>query len=98
MSNKEIRHSTSNKRLILALLLAAISGVAIIVASGCGPHDQIVANAFLGDQACAPCHGAEFQSHEHSNHKITMREVTPASLGNLMPKAGDISNGLALKQ
>ncbi|MBB6052383.1 multiheme c-type cytochrome [Armatimonas rosea] len=51
---------------------------------------------FLGNDACKPCHAAEFKSHTNTRHMQTLRKATQSELGALAPPAGPLPGESAL--
>jgi hypothetical protein len=52
------------------------------------PRHNSVRPGYVGDQACAGCHRKEFQSYEHTGHKLTSQPASRESiLGNFSPGA-----------
>src|SRR5258708_38511253 len=57
------------------------------------PVQQIVAkNEFLGNDACAECHKAEFNTHVHSRHALALRTMDRESLGSQAPEPGGLGD------
>jgi hypothetical protein len=46
---------------------------------------------YVGNEACRPCHGVEFDLHRTSRHALTMRPADLRSLGTTAPPAGPIA-------
>ena len=90
----------SHRALLGGGLLAVLGGLA-----ACTPqHSQVPPvslpdslisepTPFLGNDACKPCHAAEFESHQHSRHLQTFHDATIADLGALAPAPGPVPGG-----
>ena len=44
--------------------------------------------AFVGNEACKPCHASEYSAHHLSLHNMTMRPATCSALGQHLPALG----------
>ena len=49
--------------------------------------------SFVGDQACAYCHPAIFQPHQHSRHAATLHPMRPGSLPVAFPDRARFADG-----
>ncbi len=54
------------------------------------PPAPSVNSGFVGNDACQPCHEAEFKSHEKTRHRHTLLAATKAVLGSLAPPPGKL--------
>ncbi len=83
-------------------LICGLATIALLVVAGCSrpqspvkssPKVNIAAMGtaeFVGNDACADCHKAEFESHKASRHAHTLRSMTKRELGDLAPPEGQI--------
>lgn len=54
-----------------------------------------VAQGFVGNMACAPCHAQAFRDHQHSRHAVTLHLASRADLGRLAPRPAPLPGGKA---
>ena len=76
--------------------------VTLIIAASCtgrqaetpAPVTAIASSSnhgYVGNEACRPCHGVEFDRHRTSRHALTMRPADLRSLGTTAPPVGPIA-------
>jgi hypothetical protein len=77
----------------------------VLLAAACVPQKTVPSalalaeeTPFVGNDACKPCHAAEFTSHSHTRHMQTMRDATRTALGELAPTPGKILGGASLAE
>jgi predicted CXXCH cytochrome family protein len=92
--------STHSNRLRLvwaALLLFTLLQFLVVSCTHPLPHQIVPASitdpSYVGNDACKPCHIAEFTSHHLSHHDTTMRAASCAALGPLLPPIGVVPLG-----
>ncbi len=93
----------ANRKLLAVLWMALLSASIIgILSAGCKQNrpapskDKIAAQAeleYIGNDACRPCHEAEFASHHLSRHDTTMHPALCSALGKLTPPTGIVPLG-----
>jgi hypothetical protein len=81
----------------------------ILWLAACGPKSTVAPRAekktvevpakatFVGDEACKPCHAAEFTSHRAGRHKLSLFDTTKSALGTMTPPEGETASNFALQ-
>lgn len=93
-----------NRKLLAAVWIALLpASVLALIIGGC-KHNPIATplqqrsippaeSAYIGNDACKPCHVAEFESHHLSRHATTMHPALCTALGKLAPPTGVVPLG-----